>query len=263
MDHCQAVEGQLSPAISGTEDEAERAALRELAGSGACVIADALHTDHSTAQHLLDLGLDFLLTVNDSQHTVLEQVCASFHWDCLRPYTTVDCDHGRIETRSIRVSDELAPDVPCVSFPGVRFVAQVRREVEYKKDGRQRQPETDYLLTSLPPEVATPQLLRLLRTTNIKRRMLQLHLNPNGAVALLLGRSPWQSPRPVGQGPAVPAPARLLPLRLRTYLCACCCAPADPANSPHRRASIRLSHLAYAPSRSQTQTLNLPDEAMT
>ena len=226
--------------FSGQKDEAEGAALRELADeladSGACVIADALHTNRPTAQHLLDLGLDFLLTVKDNQPTVLEQVCESFHWDCLRPYTTVDCDHGRIETRSIRVSDELDPDVPYVSFPGVRFVAQVRREVEYKKDGRQRKPETVYLLTSLPPEVATPQrllrlnrsywgienrvhwvrdvaldedhsrirkgslprllaafanlaisILRLLRTTNIKRRMRQLHLDPNGAVALLLG----------------------------------------------------------------------------
>lgn len=43
-------------------------------------------------------------------------------------------------------------------------MAQVRREVTYKKDGRERQPETVYLLTSLPPELATPQqLLRLHR----------------------------------------------------------------------------------------------------
>ena len=55
--------------FSGQKDEAEGAALRELAaelaGSGACVIADALHTNRPTAQHLLDLGLDFLLTVKD------------------------------------------------------------------------------------------------------------------------------------------------------------------------------------------------------
>ncbi len=44
-------------------------------------------------------------------------------------------------------------------FPGVRCVAQLQREVEYKKDGRKRKPETIYLLKSLPPEVATPQLL--------------------------------------------------------------------------------------------------------
>ena len=118
----------------------------------------------------------------------------------------------------------------------MRFVAQLRRQVESKKDGRKRKPETVYLLTSLPPEQATPRrllrlnrcywgienrihwvrdvalredhsrirkgtlprllaafanfaisLLRLLKTPNIKRRMAQLRLNPNQAVALLLG----------------------------------------------------------------------------
>ena len=119
--------------------------------------------------------------------------------------------------------------MPYVDFPGVRFVAQLRRQVESKKDGRKRKPETVYLLTSLPPEQATaepvllgdreshplgarrglargpqshPQgyaaasagglrqlrdLARLLKTPNIKRRMAQLRLNPNQAVALLLG----------------------------------------------------------------------------
>ena len=156
--------------FSGQKDEAEGAALRELAcelaGSGACVIADALHTQRHTAQHLLDLGLDFVLTVKDNQPTVLDEVREGFHWDCMPAHSEHSCEHGRLETRSIRVSDELDLELaePYVSFPGVRFVAQVRRAVEYKKDGRQRKPETVYLLTSLPPEKATPQrLLRLNR----------------------------------------------------------------------------------------------------
>lgn len=43
------------------------------------------------------------------------------------------------------LTDELDPDVPYVSFPGVRFVAEQRRESADRKDGRQRQPETVYL----------------------------------------------------------------------------------------------------------------------
>ena len=68
--------GQLG--FSVQKDEAEGEALRELAlevaGSRACVIADA---QRATAQHLLDLGLDFVLTVKN-QLTVIEQVCESF-----------------------------------------------------------------------------------------------------------------------------------------------------------------------------------------
>lgn len=148
--------------FSGQKAEAEGAALRALARQlepGTCVIADALHTNRGTAQDLLDRDLHYILTVKANQPTVLDEVRDGFHWECLTAHRTNGCDHGRIEQRSIRVSDELDPEVPYISFPGVRFVAQVQREVEYKKDGRKRQPETVYLLTSLPPELATPERL--------------------------------------------------------------------------------------------------------
>ncbi len=167
---------------------------------------------------------------------MLAQVQDGFHWDCRRPTTSHSGERGRLETRSIRVSDELDPQLAYVDFRGVRFVAQLRRAVEYKKDGRRRKPETVYLLASLPPEKATPQrllrlnrlywgtenrihwvrdvalredhsrlrkgalprlfaafanlaisILRLLKTKSIRRRMDQLHLDPNAAVALILG----------------------------------------------------------------------------
>ncbi len=160
------VVGQLG--FSGQKEDAEGAALRALArtcaDSGLCVIADALHTQRGTAQELLGLGLDFVFTVKANQPNVLAQVHEGFHWDCLSAHQSLSCEHGRIETRSIRVADELDPTVPYVDFPGVRFVAQLRRQVESKKDGRKRKPETVYLLTSLPPEQATPRrLLRLNR----------------------------------------------------------------------------------------------------
>ena len=148
--------------FSGHKDAAEGATLRALVTQfepGTCVIADALHTNRGTAQHLLDHDLEFVLTVKANQPAVLEQVRAGLHWDCMSAHTSVSCAHGRSERRSIRVSPELDPQVPYSSFPGVRSVARVRREVEYKKDGRKRKPETVYLLTSLSPEVATPQRL--------------------------------------------------------------------------------------------------------
>ena len=50
---------------------------------------------------------------------------------------------------------ELDPEVPYIGLPGASFVAQVRRQTVFKKDGQRRQPETVYLITSLPPEQAT------------------------------------------------------------------------------------------------------------
>ena len=197
-----------------------------------CPVAGRLRSlqDYQPCRHITPAA-----TLKDNQPTLLEEVRDGFHWDCMPAYTTTDGDHGRIETRSIRVSDELDPAVPYVHFPGVRLVAQVRREVTYKKTGKQRQPETVYLVTSLGPEQVTPQqllhlnrshwgienrvhyvrdvavgedkcrirkgplprlmaavsnlaisILRLLETKNIQRRMSQLSLDPDGAVALLL-----------------------------------------------------------------------------
>ena len=59
----------------------------------------------------------------------------------------------------MRASDGLDPHVPYVDFPGVTFVAQIRRETEIVSSGQRREPETVYLLTSLPTEEATPQRL--------------------------------------------------------------------------------------------------------
>ena len=86
-------------------------------------------------------------TLKANQPTLLKQIADGFHWDCLPAHRTVDGDHGRIEQRQLRRSDALDPEVPYIHFPGARFVAQVRREALFKKDGRQCQPETVYLLS--------------------------------------------------------------------------------------------------------------------
>ncbi len=135
--------------FSGQKEDAEAAALRRLTrkqlhGRKLCVLAD---------------GFDFLLTVKGNQPTLLEQIRDGFDWAGQTPHSESGLDHGRIEQRTLRVSQELDPERSCLEFPGVRCVPQVRREVEFKKDGRQRQPETIYLITSLRPDQITPQRL--------------------------------------------------------------------------------------------------------
>ncbi len=150
--------------FSGQKEDAEAAALRRLTGAQLhgrklCVLADALHTQRETAAQLLADGFDFLLTVKGNQPTLLEPIRDGFDWTGQTPHSESGLDHRRIEQRTLRVSQELDPKRPWLEFPGVRCVAQVRREVEFKKDGRQRQPETIYLVTSLRPDQITPQRL--------------------------------------------------------------------------------------------------------
>lgn len=72
-------------------------------------------------------------------------------------------------------------------------------------------------------------ILRLLQAKIIQRRMDQLHLNPDAAVALLLACLPHTPVRPCGPAAAVPTPARTaLCDRAKAPACAVACSHALP-----------------------------------
>ena len=152
--------------FSGKKDEAEGAALRDLLEKvrkpGRCVAADALHTQRATAARIVELGMRYALCVKGNQPTLLEQVRDDRTWSdpCA---VEVTGDHGRIETRTIQVSEDFSeefPDCPeWLDFPDARRVFRIRREVEYKKTGRKREVETAYFVTNLRGKAARPQRL--------------------------------------------------------------------------------------------------------
>lgn len=129
------VVGQLG--FSGQKDDAEGAALRDLArdlaGTDSCVIADALHPQRCTAQHLPRTRLPA------HRQRPARSACGGARFLPLGPSAAAhdrgqrarahrDAQHPRLgRTGSGAV-------LHYISFPGVRFVAQVRRKVEYKKD---------------------------------------------------------------------------------------------------------------------------------
>ena len=75
-----------------------------------------------------------------SQPTIHEQPSSEYGWSG-RAHRTVDGDHGRIETRTIRDSSEIDRDlpVPWLDFPEACFAAQVTRELVYRRTGREEQ----------------------------------------------------------------------------------------------------------------------------
>lgn len=101
---------------------------------------------------------------------VREHFAGGFHGDCRRAYATFNSDHRCYEGHWIRVSDGLDPHALCLDFPGVAFEPQIRRETQIVSSDQRREPETVYLLTSLPTEEATP------------RRLLQFNCGNWGAV---------------------------------------------------------------------------------
>ena len=154
--------------LTGKKEDAEAQVARELLERldirGRCIVADALHTQRETAQTILDQAGFYLFTVKSNQPTLLEQLSQDYHWEQHAPYSATDCGHGRIETRTMRVSEDLNRVVQWLDFPGARVAAQVLREVREKKTGQQRETVVAYLLTNLPPQHARgPAWLRLNR----------------------------------------------------------------------------------------------------
>ena len=139
--------------------------LRHVVLEGRVVTMDALLTQRSIAQQIVDAGGDYVMMVKENQPRLHEDITtvfalASVVGERRTVAETVDCGHGRIEQRRLQTSDVL---VGHSDWPGLTQVLQVERHVILKKTGEVRE-DVVAGVTSLPPEEAdAPRLLALIR----------------------------------------------------------------------------------------------------
>jgi predicted transposase YbfD/YdcC len=139
--------------------------LKKLVLEGRVVTMDALLTQREVAKDILSGGGDYVMIVKANQEKLLDEVMTTFHG----PYShllkkstneTLDVGHGRIEERSITVSDAL---IGYSDWPGLKQVFRLTRKAIIKKTGKVRE-ETVYGITSLTPEKAPPsRLMEIIR----------------------------------------------------------------------------------------------------
>jgi predicted transposase YbfD/YdcC len=92
---------------------------------GAVVTGDAAHTQHTTAQYILDRKADYVLTVKGNQPGLLHAVKAGMFTGAIHGYhLEEDRSHGR----SVRRETWTGP-AETVAFPGVAQIFRIRREV--------------------------------------------------------------------------------------------------------------------------------------
>lgn len=121
--------------------------------TGALVTADALHTQRGHVEYLLGRRAHFLLTVKANQPTLLGQLRA-LPWqqvpvaDCTR-----DRGHGRVETRTVKLTEVAAG----IGFPHTRTAVQIVRRT--RRAGRAWHTETVHAITDLTVRQATPAVL--------------------------------------------------------------------------------------------------------
>jgi predicted transposase YbfD/YdcC len=133
-----AVLGQVAVDEKSNEIPAVRELLKAFASlAGVVITIDALHTQHDTAQVILERRADYVMTVKANMPTLYRQL-KKLPWARIPAASSVSKDHGR---RAIKVA--LAPS--WTEFDGAAQVAQLRRTVT--KKGR-KTVEVVYLITS-------------------------------------------------------------------------------------------------------------------
>ncbi len=120
----------------------------------AVITADALHTQRATANYVHGRGADFALPVKDNQPGLFDALDAMPWHNVPVTHTATNRGHGRIETRTIQVTD--APgDLP---FPHVSQAYLIERHVT-ATDGTPLSDVAALGITSLDATRASPQTI--------------------------------------------------------------------------------------------------------
>jgi predicted transposase YbfD/YdcC len=136
-----AVLGQVAVDAKSNEIPAVRELLKAFASlAGAVITIDAMHTQHDTAQFIIDERADYVMAVKANMPTLYRQL-KKLPWAAVPAVSAVSTGHGRRARRTIKAV--LAP--AWIEFEGAAQVAQLRRTVTKKN---KKTVEVVYLITS-------------------------------------------------------------------------------------------------------------------
>ncbi|MDR3439698.1 ISAs1 family transposase [Telmatospirillum sp.] len=146
--------GQVKVAEKSNEIIAIPKLLAMLAIEGAIVTIDAMGCQRDIAQKVLDKKADYVLALKGNQGALREDVetfmaeqkAAGFKHTTISRDSTVDGDHGRIETRTTTVVHDVAWLQERHNWPGMKAVVMVENSREIA--GKTEQ-ETRFYITSL------------------------------------------------------------------------------------------------------------------
>jgi predicted transposase YbfD/YdcC len=146
--------GQIKVDDKSNEIVAIPALLGLLAIEGAVVTIDAMGCQRDIAQTIIDKKADYILALKGNQGTlrddvevfVNEQKAVAFADTLVSRATTVDGDHGRIETRTVTVFHDIGWLQDTHQWPGLKSVVMVESE---RETGGKVESETRFYITSL------------------------------------------------------------------------------------------------------------------
>jgi len=107
--------------------------LKMLSLKGTVVTADALNCQRAIAQQIVDQGGDYALALKGNQGTLHADVSTFLDdpkAEATTAHTTVDADHGRIETRTALVCTHVGWLQDQHQWPGLKAIAKLTRTRE-------------------------------------------------------------------------------------------------------------------------------------
>src|SRR3954452_4326828 len=146
--------GQVKVAEKSNEIIAIPKLLDMLAIEGAIVTIDAMGCQRAIAKQIIDQKADYVLALKGNQGALradvevfaAEQKARNFADTRISQDTTIDGDHGRIETRTTTVIDEIEWLQARHDWPGLNGVVMVESSREI---GGKTEQETRFYITSL------------------------------------------------------------------------------------------------------------------
>ena len=144
--------GQIATDDKSNEITAVPKLLKLLCLKGTVVTVDALNCQRQIAQQIIKQGGDYAMALKGNQGTLHDDVRAFLEdpkAEATTSNTTVDGDHGRIETRTAVVSTHIDWLQEQHQWPGLKAVAKITR---IRESADKTSTETAYYLLSQPLE---------------------------------------------------------------------------------------------------------------